>query len=156
MGPEFVSKTTKFLIHFGGGSWTPFFHFSLLFLGPNWAQARWQKPFWRIQTAIFFFWRKTKFFEANFGSKKGLKKIRGTRHFWAYISYCFWILTWNPLGALLGPSWGPLGLSWGPFGPLLEPFWASQMDKDTQLLPRTAIFKMHCLALQISHKSTRK
>ena len=134
----------------------PFFSFFPAFFGPKLGPGPVAETILADPDRHFFFWRKTKFFEANFGSKKGLKKIRGTRHFWAYISYCFWILTWSPLGALLGPSWGPLGLSWGPFGPLLEPFWASQMDKDTQLLPRTAIFKMHCLALQISHKSTRK
>ena len=53
-GSRIRFKNDQIFDTFWGGSWTPFFHFSLLFLGPNWAHARWQKPFWRIQTAIFF------------------------------------------------------------------------------------------------------
>ena len=105
---------------------------------------------------------------ANFWFQKGPQKDPADK---AFLGIYFLLFldthlesSWGPLGALwaslgglLGPSWGPFEpLDRGPFGPLLEPFWASQMDKDTQLLPRTAIFKMHCLALQISHKSTRK
>ena len=156
MGPEFVSKTTKFLIHFGGGLGPLFFIFPCFFWAQIGPRPGGRNHFGGSRPPFFFFGARRNFFEANFGSKKGFP-APGAK---STIGHIFLIVLGYSLLILLGPSWGPLGallgLSWGPFGPFLGPFWASQMDKDTQLLPRTAIFKMHCLALQISHKSTRK